>query len=324
MSTGHFYVRLAAVLGCVFLPAALAAVAGGQSVPRRPAVTALAVTPNGKGLVVGSQAGVSYRRLGDKSPQPIPTKLDHVHAVAFAPGGKVLAVAGGSPAESGAVELLSWPGRQALGRLEGHTDSVHDVAWLDGGKRLATAGADRMVRLWDISDAKCIKQLVGHSGPVLALAASPDGKWLCSGSADQTIRVWRTADGSLVRSLDNHLGPVQALAFRPGVADGRPAYLASGGGDGTVRIWQPAIGRMVRIVRHPAPVHALGWSPDGGRLHTGSKDGMLRIVDADSDAILGERRASKDAIVSLAVAPGEERIVLGDVRGALTFFDAPK
>ncbi|MCI0459267.1 MAG: WD40 repeat domain-containing protein [Gemmataceae bacterium] len=287
----------------------------------KPAVTALAIAPDGKGFVHGSQAGVALRPFTGGDEQRIPTKLDHVHALAFAPDGSTLAVAGGSPAESGVVELWSWPQRKLLGRLEGHADVVYDVVWLTGGKGLVTASADRTLRVWDGGTRKPIRTLTGHSGPVLALALAPDSKWLCSGSADQTIRVWKTDDWSLARSLDNHLGPVHSLAFRPGGEEGRPAYLASSGGDSTIRIWQPAIGRLVRIVRHPAPVLALGWSPDGKHLWTGSKDGVLRTVDADSDSVLAERKSAEGAVVSLAVHPVDGRLVIGDARGALALLD---
>jgi hypothetical protein len=285
----------------------------------KPAVSALAVVPGGKGFVYGSQGGAAFRPFAGSEEQRIPTKLDHVHALAFAPDGSALALAGGSPAENGVVELWSWPGRKPLGRLEGHTDVVYDVVWLTGGKGLVTASADRALHVWDAATRKSLKTLTGHSGPVLALALSPDGQWLCSGSADQTIRVWKAADWSLARSLDNHLGPVHSLAFRPGGEEGRPAYLASAGGDATVRIWQPTIGRLVRIVRHPAPVLALGWSADGKHVFTGGKDGVLRTVDGDSDAILAERKVSPAALLGLAVGAPEGRLVVGDAQGSLYF-----
>ncbi len=308
------HLTFAALSAFLCLLPAVGALAGGAG---KPAVTALAITPDGKAFVYGSQAGVAVRPFAGGADQRIPTKLDHVHALAFAPDGSTLAVGGGSPAENGVVELWSWPGRKLLGRLEGHADVVYDVVWLAGGKGLVTASADRTLRVWDGGTRKAIKTLTGHSGPVLALALAPDSKWLCSGSADQTIRVWKTADWSLARSLDNHLGPVHSLAFRPGGEEGRPAYLASAGGDSTVRIWQPALGRLVRIVRHPAPVLALGWSPDGKHLSTGSKDGVVRTVDGDSDAILAERKVSQGAVVSLAVCPGDGRIVIGDALGGI-------
>ena len=280
-----------------------------------PAIAAMASAPDGSGWLRGSQAGVIFRPFRDGPDRPIATDLDHVHALAFSPDGSTLAVAGGSPAESGSVELRSWPAGDLLGRLEGPDDVIYDVTWLDGGKALATAGADRVVRVWDVETHQEVAALEGHSGLVLALAGSPDGRWLCSGAADGTIRVWEPAPWRLARTLTNHFGPVNALAFRPAPPGGRPATLASAGGDGTVRIWQPATGRMVRIVRHPSPLLGVAWSRDGAHLVSGAKDGRVRVVDGDGDAVLAERHLSTHWITSLTVPPGGSPLLAGDSAG---------
>ncbi len=272
----------------------------------KPAITALALVPGEAGFVQGSQAGVVFHSLDGKEKRSLTTQLDHVHALAFSPDGKVLASAGGSPAEAGVVALWSWPEGKLLGKLEAHQDVVYDVVWLDQGKRLATAGGDRTVRLWDAHTRRELAKLSGHSGPVLALAVSPDGRWLCSGSADHTIRVWDPVKPNLIRSMTNHLGPVHRLAFRPG--KGEIPRLASAG-DGTVRLWQPSIGRLVRILRQPAPVLALAWSPDDGRLFTGGQDGVLREFAGDSDRLLREEKISPQRITTLAC--GTKRLLIG-------------
>lgn len=290
-----------------------------------PIVTALVVAPDGSGWLRGSQAGLVFHSFRDGRERTIPVRLDHVHALAFSPDGATLAIAGGRPAEFGAVELRSWPAGDLQGRLEGHDDLVYDVAWLDGGETLATAGADRVVRVWAPETGRELATLEGHSGPVLALAAAPDGRSFCSGGADGVIRVWAPAPWRSVRSLNNHLGPVADLAFRPPQAEGALATLASAGGDSTVRIWQPSIGRMVRIVRHPTPVHCVAWAHDGSHLLTGSKDGRLRIVDGDGDAVVAEEQLTDARIQSLAVPPRNAPVLVGDSCGTvLSWKQAPQ
>jgi WD40 repeat protein len=293
---------------------------GGDDPPGRvgPIITAVVEAPDGAGWLRGSQAGVVFRSSRDGRERAISASLDHVLSLAFSPDGSTLAVAGGSPAESGAVELRSWPMGGLLGRLEGHGDTVHDVIWLDGGKTLATAGADGVVRVWDLATRREVAALEGHSGPVLALAASPDGRWFCSGGADAAIRVWEPGPWRSVRSLNNHLGPVQSLAFRPAQAEGRPATLASAGDDATVRVWQPGNGRLVRIVRLPCPVACLAWTPDGARILTGAKDGHLRSVDGDSDAVASPRRVAGGRVTALSAAREGGKILVGTSSGAAT------
>lgn len=287
----------------------------GAKTARQPAVTALTITQKHGTLLFATQAGVFYRGIEAKEHTSLGTKLDHVHALRFAADGKTLAIAGGTPAESGSVELWSWPERKLLGSIDGHEDVVHDLVWLDQGRRFVAASADRMVRLWDATNRRESHKFTGHSGPVLALAVSADERMLCSGSADHTVRVWETGSGKPLRALTNHLGPVHALAFRP---QGQgPATLASAGGDATVRIWQPDIGRLVRIIRHPAPVFCLAWSSDGSKLFTGAQDGILRVIDGDSDRILEQRQITPERINCLVV--DSARIVAGTSNGTITF-----
>src|SRR4051812_25595827 len=88
-----------------------------------PIVTALAEAPDGSGWLRGSQAGVVFRSARDGRERKVPTALEHVLALSFSPDGSTLAVAGGSPGESGAVELRAWPSGDLVGRLEGHSDT---------------------------------------------------------------------------------------------------------------------------------------------------------------------------------------------------------
>lgn len=298
----------------IVLSVCAAGLAQTPATPRKPAITALCPTPDGLSLVVGSAAGVVIRKIGDAGDRSVAVELDHVHAAAFSPDGKLLALAGGAPAREGVVELWSAAADKRLARIVGHADVITDVAWIDA-ERFATAGADRMVRLWRVGSEKATAELAGHSGSVLCLALSPDGKLLCSGSADQTIRVWDVGSGKPLRSLNNHLGAVYALAYRPGVEPARPAYLASTGADNTVRIWQPSIGRMVRIIRRPSAGHALAWERDGSRLIAGSADGTATWIDAESDEVLGQRKASAFRITGLAVVGG--KVLFSDSGGSV-------
>lgn len=311
---------LSSLLAVLCAPSTSDARDDDELAPLKPAITALAISPDGGSYLTGSQAGVSRHPLSGGTVQSVPTELEQVLTLLFSPDGTKLAIAGGTPAVTGSVELRSWPELELEARLEGHEDVVYDAAWLPRQNALATASADGTIQIWDQTTHRCRATLAGHSGPILAVSVSPGGRWLCSGSVDATIRVWDTETWQVARTLNNHLGTVHALAFRPRRGrDDRPC-LASASEDGTLRIWYPDIGRMVRIIRHGVPAFALAWEPDGERLFTGAKDGCLRVLGGEDQRIEARHHLSKGWLITLAVHRGGSSVVAGTSQGNVRFF----
>ena len=73
---------------------------------------------------------------------------------------------------------------------------------------------------------------------------------------------------------------------------------------------------MVRIVRgFAAAPFAVVYARDGKSIFTAGRDGVIRRVDAESDAILEQWQAHEDAILSLAVSPDGSTLASGDWSG---------
>ncbi len=245
-----------------------------------PPITALSFTPDGKNVLAGSQAGVRVLSWPELKPvRTIATKLSHVHDLAFAPDGKTLAIAGGSPAERGTLELLRWPDEQLLHRLDLHKDVIHSVAWSSDSTLLATASADRMVAVVDAQSGKAKSQLEGHSRSVLSVVFLPKDKQIASAGVDGTLRIWNIETGKVERELSQHTKSVTGLAVRPKT---EPTMLASISDDRTVRFWQPTLGRMVRFAKLKSDPRAFTWTPDGGKVLVVGKDGTLYAIEPDT------------------------------------------
>jgi len=289
-----------------------------SSATAAPTISAVAFAPDGKSVVVGSQAGIEVHSWPElRSLRKITTKLAHVHDLAFSTAGDVLAAAGGAPAEEGAVELFRWPSGELVKRVTEHTDLVYAVAWRGDGRRFATASADSTCRVHDATTGKSGQVFKGHSRPVLAIGWTPDGKHVLSAGIDQSLRLWDAETGRQVRALENHTGPVHGLALRPQADTDAPPLFASAGGDRTVRLWQPTIGRMVRFKRLPSAVLAVTWDRGGRRLLAGCADGRLRIIDPDTLELLQEEATVKGWLHTLAVSPKGDDVLAGGEQGQL-------
>ncbi|MBC8326946.1 MAG: WD40 repeat domain-containing protein [Verrucomicrobia subdivision 3 bacterium] len=276
-------------------------------------VTALRFSPDGNHLLISRPRVIEVRALqADAKPRKIPCAFDKVMAFAFSADGKTLAVAGGTPGEIGGVHLLAWPSGQMRGKWDVFEDVATCVAFGSSGK-LAAGSADHSVVIFDLRrEGRVVMRFEGHTKATRGLAFAPDGKSLVSVSADRTVKLWDAVTSKLEHSFGNHPRPVHAVAFRPGA---RPAFCVTASDDNTVRVWQPSIGRMVRIVRgHSGPVFAVAFSAEGRRIFSVGKEGVGRIIDADSDKVLHEWKAHDDWVYALAVGAGG-KLATGDWGG---------
>jgi WD40 repeat protein len=288
---------------------------------RAPPIVALAVTADGTHVLAGSQGAIDVFALPDlKRVQSLPTKLEHVHDLSFSPSGKLLAAAGGSPGERGAVELWEWPAAMLQATLPAGDDVAYDAAWNAEGTQLAVACGDKTVRVIDATaregNSKATTTLRPHSAAVLAIVWLGSDEFILSASIDQTIRVLKPPRGETVRSLDNHTAAVRDLAIRPGMYPG-PAVIASAGADRTVRFWQPAIGRLVRFARLPVGPNSICWSGNGAHLLAACEDGRLRAIDYESLAITELPDRLDGWAHAVAVLPGGQSALLAGERGQL-------
>jgi WD40 repeat protein len=212
---------------------------------QHPGLAWFAIAPDGRMLASGSREGVDTVRLWDLT-APDPVRAARVlrddaptHYLAFAPGGKTLAAAGGD----GTVRLWDLTASDpATGPhiLNGHRGEISWVAFAPDGKTLASGAVksgDGTFRLWDLTapdPAVSPRVIKGHEKTLHKLVFAPDGERLATASIDGTVRVWdlMAADPAAGARLFSRDASVYDLAFSP---DGQTLVTARG--DGTVRLW---------------------------------------------------------------------------------------
>jgi WD40 repeat protein len=195
-----------------------------------------------------------------------------VHAVAFSPDGKTLAVGGAASDKTAVVALWNVATRTMQTTLRGHRESVRCVVFSPDGKTLATASADRTVKLWAVATGKELATFRGHGGPVLCVAFDPTCHSLLTVCQHGMVKRWEIATRKERTSLTCDGGEVVALS-----PDRKRLATAA---EREVKVWDLTTGKRWLTLEEESVVYALTFSADGKTLATGSGEmGAIRLWD---------------------------------------------
>lgn len=79
---------------------------------------------------------------------------------------------------------------------------------------------------------------------------------------------------------------------------------------------------MVRIIRHhEGAILALVYSHDRRRLFSAGAEGIVRIIDAESDEVQQQWKAHDDWIYAMALSPDGKLLATGDWAGRVRMWD---
>ena len=250
-------------------------------------------TPAGP-LVIGRDDGsimeVHGNRLTLRHQQTEP-----VLCIASSTDGKFLAT--GDP--TGAIRV--WiDGKEPPLRFQEHTRPVRLLAFCPRTSVLASASEDGVVRLWDITQGKCVAVLKAGAGPVRCVGFSPDGKTLASGNDNGTVSLWDVATRTEKGRLTASRRPILLTVFSP---DGKT--LVCGGLDYLVTLWDvPTQTLRAELTGHTEYLFSAAFTPDGRTLATGSGN---RFADVPGEVRLWD------------VATGHSRATLAGQTGPVLF-----
>ncbi len=108
--------------------------------------------------------------------------------------------------------------------------------------------------------------------------------------------------------------PFSAFADENPPSAGSPDGKRNAVGDGqSIKIVDIATGKtIIQIQAHAAKVTAIGFSPDGKLLVSGSDDKTVRIFDAASGRAILAMKGHQAGITTVAFAPGGKAIISMD------------
>jgi WD40 repeat protein len=279
-------------------------------------VTALVFSPEGTELVASGYCEITFwdplhgtllRRL---SGMP-----ERIRALAWQPGGSLLAVAGGAPGRSGEVLLLDLASDLPPVELASSDDEMLCVAFSADGERLALAGSNNTVKVCDVKSRVELLRLAQHSDWIHALAFSPDGRRLASASRDRTARVHNTATGEVLAIFNGHEAPVESLIF-----DRQGTAVVSAGADRRIRRWDCAdVERAKAIVRFESDVTGLIASESS--FIVGLADGHITQHDSHDGIATCVFSGAGERVTALAWQKEQQWLAAGSFDGQVRLWD---
>ncbi len=240
-------------------------------------LTVWATTPEWR---FGQQLGPTNPQGQNLDSSPI---AGRVLSVAFSPDGKTLATGSGVESRSGQVSLWDVPNGKPLQIIDdAHSDTVGDVSFSHDGELLLTGSADRLAKVFSLSDGGLLKTFEGHTGHVLGVAWRADNSQIATAGADNAIKVWDARTGEQQRTISTHSKPVTSLCY-VGLTD----QIVTGSGDQTVRLHRTGDGNNLRTFGGAGEfVHCVLVTRDGTLVASGTQAGLVRLWDGASGTLL--------------------------------------
>jgi WD40 repeat protein/serine/threonine protein kinase/pSer/pThr/pTyr-binding forkhead associated (FHA) protein len=213
------------------------------------------------------------------------------------------------------------------------THKIKAIALSPNSNYALSSGEEKLIRLWDIAQDRCLCLFKGHEERVLSVAFSPDGCSVLSGSNDQTVRLWNIADTSNIHTFDGserkasrqytrdlfkplvtvldklhsltrlwrtegHQGAVRSVTFS---SDGR--YVLSGGDDRLIKLWMVRTGACLQTFRqHQGRILQVLFHPDRQHILSASDDQTIKIWNIATGQVK-QTFEGHDNLTSIACSP---------------------
>jgi len=195
-------------------------------------VTALAFSPSGSTLIVGTSGGNVSLYSMEKLSFERGVVISEVNSLVFSPDGKYLAAG----LSEGGIQLLNATDYTVIAQT--HVAEDPSLVFSTQSRFLCCGDSGGTIRLFDVPNLRTLLSFSPaeiypvKSHPVTSLALSPDDELLATAMENGDIHLWRTTDGKLLDTTHEHSDSVSGLDFHP---SGK--YLLSGSYDGRAIIW---------------------------------------------------------------------------------------
>ena len=205
------------------------------------------------------------------------TDQGDLRSIAFSENDRFMATL----AARGSVCIWDVATGEQLKRFETQARQAYQIVWQDMDT-VITTGNDPVVHIWNWQTGERTGQLAQHTRGIEGLAISGDRQTLVSAGDDGQTCVWNLSDKSLAYILAPTPGRITDVVF----CQTKPWIFTCDIVGKTRRLTlstEPNSHNFVGELRRAA--ESVACSPDGRRIATGSREGVISLVDVTPDGI---------------------------------------
>jgi WD40 repeat protein len=226
---------------------------------------------------------------------------------------------------AGEVRLYGRSGTRPLRTLR-HPEAT-TAEFSRNGRLVATGGRDGIVRVWNARTGR-LTQTIAHPTVVESIGFAPSGRELLTFGPHRVVYIWELRDAFLRLKLRLR-GLVGAARFAPS-----GEMVGTGGSDQVARLWDVRprpivsegvvpVGQVNRELKgHVGRVGAIAFSPDGGRVATGSTDGTARVWKVADGELVTILPGHENYVTDVEFRPDGNLIATASRDGRARIFDA--
>lgn len=284
-------------------------------------LTALAVSPDGKQIAIGTKAAVwlwdwgtgerpklfaQSERMPAKN-AALPLWLG-VTSLAYSPDANRLAWTNAQGTifvrelrtKNPILTIETRPGL-GLGSVE------YYIAFSPDSKLVAYLGGGDKIRLWSLAPIQELAPLQTGGGEIKGIAFSPDSRLLAVGSSKGTISVWDLKEGKVRDQFQAVIRGFREMVFAP---DSKVLVWLNG--VGTISFWSLEKGKTIKEIHGPhTGVLQLAISPDGKQVAVVGESEAIRLWDVDTGKEITFGAGHLCRIPSVAISPDNRLVATG-------------
>ncbi|MFM7057096.1 MAG: c-type cytochrome domain-containing protein [Planctomycetota bacterium] len=301
-----------------------------------PVVTAIDYSPDGRRLAVSGYHEVQIHTLDGSAPvQRLIGRSQRIESLAFSPDGHLLAVAGGTPALFGELQLWNIAESRLLHAVTLGTDSLFGVSFNTDGSLVAFGGADNRLRVVNVASGEVKMRMDAHADWVLGTTFSLKNDHVISVSRDRSMKLTIVENGQFVDNITS----ITPGALKGGLADVQrmptTEEVLAGGADGEPRLYRifreraRQIGDDFNLIRsYPrleGRVTDIDVSPSGARFIAGAStavSGSARLYTTADPAKTIDLQGLTSPVFAVSIRGDEKQAAVAGFDGTVRLYNA--